>query len=197
MTLIIFLLIVGLCFYLWKHKKGTFEKMKDEVKDAFSNDDVHAKGKSNSYKPSATIPVNVRKTIIEQQYMTLYDVEFKSKDKTNVEDTKTSHQSQDDKSTDFDDQTTLYDTNGEGHTIYDIASAPVDQPKTSVSEINLAPKDLDTKQTKPESKHNLTRKQFRQSHEVEHNKKTATKANSVTTDALLAEVKERLSKFNK
>lgn len=183
MEMIIFLGFLLFLYYLWRYREIDFKVIVGKfVSVLFDNQSkVNDSNKDSDYQESS-IPVNVRKTIIEQQFMTLYDVVTIPKKKRDViKDNEPIIL--DSKNVDFDNSTTLYDQNGEGHTLYDLASAPVNQAKDSISEIKYIPKKAKKNKGKRNSKLKLetktTRKQYQHTHKAVNDKVSSVKKNQI------------------
>lgn len=174
---------------VWKKIKLAFSEPKSESES--SNQDSIEIAKELNQTP---IPMNVRKDILKAQYLTLFQTKASPKEeaknasteeinnqKANVEEPNISR---------FNADTVLADSNGEVHTLYDLSSAPVNQPKNSQREFSYA-----KKQTREEYRQNNSAKKQPQKVEKKEEKTTA-ESKAVPTNDLINQVKQRLAQVS-
>lgn len=212
MKLLIFILLVAiLARFVWKHK----DRIQNTIRKAFADEQPSKHKSNNTYHESEVIPHNVRRNIIENQYMTLQDVDMQedktkdsSKTDSSAEQDKSSSSGVIDSNVDFDANTMLYDTNGEGFSVMNLNAATVNQADSSTRDIKFNPRKEKSrfdmrKQKRPESKPKpirVSREDLRKNHVVTNAKtnsavKSSKKDKPVNND-VLSSVRKRLSKFN-
>lgn len=171
---------------VWKKLKLAFS----EPKSASSKQDPVEMAKELN---QTSIPMNVRKDILKAQYLTLFQtkaspkkeaknntIKENSKQETNIEESNISK---------FNADTILADSNGEIHTLYDLSSAPVNQPKKSQREFSYA------KKTTREEYRKKTASSEKQPHKVEKKEKETT-VKPVLMNDLIRQVKQRLAQVD-
>ncbi len=171
---------------VWKKLKLAFS----EPKSASSKQDPVEMAKELN---QTSIPMNVRKDILKAQYLTLFQtkaspkkeaknntIKENSKQETNIEESNISK---------FNADTILADSNGEIHTLYDLSSAPVNQPKKSQREFSYA------KKTTREEYRKKVASSEKQPHKVEKKEKETT-VKPVPMNDLIRQVKQRLAQVD-
>src|SRR5699024_3877454 len=140
-----------------------------------------------------SIPMNVRKDILKAQYLTLFQTKAspkkEAKNNTIKENSKQEINIEESNISKFNADTILADSNGEIHTLYDLSSAPVNQPKKSQREFSYA------KKTTREEYRKKAASSEKQPHKVEKKEKETT-VKPVPMNDLIRQVKQRLAQVD-
>lgn len=171
---------------VWKKLKLAFS----EPKSASSKQDPVEMAKELN---QTSIPMNVRKDILKAQYLTLVQTKAspkkEAKNNTIKENSKQEINIEESNISKFNADTILADSNGEIHTLYDLSSAPVNQPKKSQREFSYA------KKTTREEYRKKAASSEKQPHKVEKKEKETT-VKPVSTNDLIRQVKQRLAQVD-
>lgn len=171
---------------VWKKLKLAFS----EPKSASSKQDPIETAKELN---QTSIPMNVRKDILKAQYLTLFQTKAspkkETKNNTIKENSKQETNIEEPNILKFNADTILADSNGEIHTLYDLSSAPVNQPKKSQRKFSYA------KKTTREEYRKKRVSAEKQPHKVEKKEKEATVKPAPMND-LIMQVKQRLAQVD-
>lgn len=139
MKLFILLVIVAIIWVMRKNKVNSIAGLIDLVKKAFSSSDSKNTNQNNGLNMNSSVPNNVRRDIINQQYLFMYqdkqlpfdDAKKDDKHSDPVEKHDSHFEDEDRNIAGLNADTVLVDTNGEVHSLYDLSSAAVNQKGSS------------------------------------------------------------------
>lgn len=139
MKLFILLVIVAIIWVMRKNKVNSIAGLIDLVKKAFSSSDSKNTNQNNGLNMNSSVPNNVRRDIINQQYLFMYqdkqlpfdDAKKDDKHSDPVKKHDSHFEDEDRNIAGLNADTVLVDTNGEVHSLYDLSSAAVNQKESS------------------------------------------------------------------
>lgn len=203
--LILILLVAILVRFAWKHK----DRIQNTIKKAFADEPSKGESKDvHQYHESEVIPQNIRRTIVKNNYMTLQDIDMhedEAKDLPKADDkTEEDKSGVIDSNVDFDANTMLYDTNGEGFSVMNLNAATVNQADSSTRDIKFNPRKEKSRfdmrkprQSESKPKIRVSREDLRKNHVMTNEKQKSTvKSSKKDKPDILSSVKKRLADFN-